>query len=353
MSPTEKDVSKKNIINGVVYAIDEQVISTRNSGFISSIKVEEGDFVRAGEILVRIDPIGVSTKISAAKSNLQIQESNLNVVESNKLKAQADVNIKKQLFEDAKIDYQRYKKLFAQGAISKREFDKKVLDKSIKEDNLKIATHNLKVLQKQVLIAKSGINVASSGLKNVKNELKYTYLSAQFDGVVIEKSKNTNEVILPGIQILKIASLSKLRVKARVQERYISSINVGDKVSITIPSLKKEIEANVAVKSSQGDVLTHTYEVKFDVDSKELLPGMFVKVSIETNKQKILALPISALVKKSGIIGVFIIKDKKLLFKKISITYKGVDFIGVKSGITKEEKVLLYPKAGYYNGMSI
>ena len=352
VKPLMKSVSDKSVISGIVYAKNEQVVSTRNSGRIVDIRVQEGDLVKKGDIVVRIDPIELSTKISSAKSTLQIQESSLDSASTNLLKAKADLEIQSRLLEEAKEDLQRFKNLFDNGVLSKREFDKKMLETSIKEDKYKIAKHNLKVAQNQVDSAKSGLNMANSELANVKNQLQYSYLEAEFDGVVITKYKNEFETTMPGEPILKIVSLKKLRVEARVQESDINHIQVGDVVEIQIPSLSKFIKGVVAIKSSQGDALTHTYMVKFDVDEEGLLPGMFAKVYLVGASEKMLTLPPSSLITKAGVLGVFVKKEKILEFRPIELLYLSADMIGVK-GLNQEEDVLVYPQAGYYDGMSL
>ncbi len=311
---------------GEVYSPNEKMISSRISGFIKNIYVEEGDFVKSGDVLFEIDPTDIESQINQAQNQLT--------------QAKSGVAIAKSALNDSKRDYERFKDLYEKGVYPKRDFEKVELDLNIKKSQLDIAQSVLKQ--------------AETSLNYAKSQIKYSKVTAQSDGVVISKLKKTAELAIPGQPILVISSTDILRVYANVNESELGNLNIGKDVSVFVPSLKERLDGKVSAVVPSIDPTTRSYKIKVDLinSKKGLMPGMFAKIEATTQQRETILAPISALTKRGGIDGVFVVQDFKAIFYPIKIRERFSEKVEIE-GVSSGQKVILYPPMNLKDGDSI
>ncbi|NWF65915.1 MAG: efflux RND transporter periplasmic adaptor subunit, partial [Campylobacterales bacterium] len=161
-------VKKESIVQnkeyvGTIYSFEERMIATRLMGYIKSIKVEEGDFVKKDDVLFVVDPSDIDSQINQAKASL---------MQTNSAVLSAELSV-----SDAKKDYERYKNLYEKGAVSKRDFEKMELNLELRKSQLE----NAMSMKKQ----------ATAALEQANSQSKYSTITAPIDGVVISKMKKT------------------------------------------------------------------------------------------------------------------------------------------------------------------
>lgn len=133
-------------LSGTVISDNEKIITSRYMGFITKVYVNEGDFVKKGQLLYEIDSSNIDSNKQEALLNLQIQENNLSNVKTN---------------------YERYKRLYEKDLVPKYEVEQLEL--------------NLKNIQNMISIAKAK-------LKEVNSQYEYLKIIAPNDGLVIKKA---------------------------------------------------------------------------------------------------------------------------------------------------------------------
>jgi len=319
----EIDIKKEYVAD--VYSPSQVMVATRVMGYIKKINVEEGDVVKKGETLFVVDPNDIYSMLNQAKGAL--------------LQAQSGVLMAQMAYADAKKDYERFKNLYENGAVSKRDFEKMKLMMDIRK--------------KQVDMAKGMLKQAKAGLSMARNQLKYAKVKSPIDGVVTMKMKKVAEMALPGYPVLILSDIHNLKAKSFVKEEDIDKFKIGMPVIIKVPAIKKEFKAKVSTIIPSADPATHSYIVKYTFDNtKGLLPGMYAKATVSIAKKEAVLVPFSALTTRSGIVGVFVVNGDITRFVPVKQISQDKDNIAVK-GLNGGEKVILYPPANLVDGQKL
>jgi len=317
------DIQKEYVAD--VYSPSQIMVATRVMGYIKKLNVEEGDLVKKGEELFVVDPNDIYSMLNQARGAL--------------LQAKSGVLMAEMAYADAKKDYERFKNLYENGAVSKRDFEKMKL--------------NMDIRKKQVDMAKGMLKQARAGLSMAQNQLKYAKVKSPIDGVVTMKMKKVAEMALPGYPVLVLSDIHNLKAKSFVKEADIDKFKIAMPVTIKVPAIKKSFSAKVSSIIPSADPATHSYIVKYSFDDfKGLLPGMYAKAVVNIAKEEVVMVPFAALTTRSGITGVFVVDGTVARFVPVrQISQKG-DNIAVK-GLRGGERVILYPPANLSDGQRL
>jgi HlyD family secretion protein len=345
----------------------EVKIASMVSGEIIDLPIKEGQVVKKGDLLVKINPDLYTSGLNRSVANLSGSKAGL---------SQSDAS-----FNEAKANYERNKTLFDKGIISKSDWDKAVSSFEVAKANKQSAYYN--------------VQSASASVNEAKDNLGRTVIYAPADGTVSVLNVELGERVLgtqqmAGTELLRVANLNNMEVEVDVNENDIVKIKVGDLANVEVDAyLKKEFKGVVtSISNSASSALTADQVTNFKVkirilkDSyKDLVvgkpvsyspfrPGMTATVDIiTTTKTNVVKVPISSVVVKSDTTGVKIGKmddtesdekkpapksDKKLecVFvkvgdkAKIRIIKTGIQDdtnIEVLSGLKKGEVVITGP----------
>jgi len=235
-------INAQNIeLSATIISDNEKYITSRFMGFIKELKVSEGSIVKKGQLLYKID----TTDIDAKKSQAQLQ-----------------VSMYKTQFEIVNRNYERFKRLYKKGLVSKA-----------KVEELEMNYRNLSDM----------IKIAKAQLKEVNNQYKYLAIKAPNNGVVTRKMIKVGEMAIPGMPALVLTDLSDLKIKAEISEGDLFKIKTGDSVDVEIPSLKYKTIGKISSIIPSSNPMTHTFMIKISFKStKRVYPGMYAKVNIRT-----------------------------------------------------------------------
>ena len=345
----------------------EVKISSEVSGEIIALPIKEGQVVKKGDLLVKINPDLYTSGFNRSVSNLSGTKAGL---------SQADAS-----FKEAKSNYDRSKTLFDKGIISKSDWDKAVASFEVAKATKESAYYN--------------VQSASATVNEAKDNLGRTTIYAPADGTISMLNVELGERVLgtqqmAGTEILRVANLNNMEVEVDVNENDIVKINIGDAAKVEVDAyLKKEFTgvvtsiSNSASSDLTADQVTN-FKVKIRIQKEsyqDLLvgkpvtyspfrPGMTATVDIiTTRKERVLGVPISAIVVKSDTAAVEKItvddiekKEKQPVSKsdqkyecvfvksgdkvKISVIKTGIQDdtnIEVISGLKKGETIIIGP----------
>jgi len=228
--------SSSRIVTGDVIANRSVVLSTRIMGRITRVHAEEGDAVRAGQIVVEIDDAEYRAKLRSA--------------EAAKERAQAELAHRKRIKN-------RLETLAKKNATSEEAIDEAGYAFQVAQSNLK---------------------AAQAEIDGIHSTLAETRIKVPFDAVVIKKYAETGLVTQPGEPLYQVQDQSRLKFRARVKERDLAHIKPGDSARITITALDdKPVDASVISVIPSGDE-RHTFIVELALpETPGLYPGMFGK----------------------------------------------------------------------------
>ena len=275
----------------------EVKISSEVSGEIIALPIKEGQVVKKGDLLVKINPDLYTSGYNRTVSNLSGTKAGL---------SQADAT-----FKEAKASYDRSKTLFDKGIISRSDWDKAIATFEGAKANKESAYYN--------------VQSANATVKEAKDNLGRTTIYAPADGTISSLGVELGERVLgtqqmTGTEILRVANLNNMEVEVDVNENDIVKINIGDSTKIQVDAyLKKEFKgivtsiSNSASEATTADQVTN-FKVKVRILKESYLdllegkpatyspfrPGMTATVDIITErKEKVIGVPISAVVIKS------------------------------------------------------
>lgn len=275
----------------------EVKISSEVSGEIISLNVKEGQVVKKGDLLVKINPDLYTSSYNRSLSNLSGTKSGL---------SQSDAS-----YKEAKSNYDRNKTLFEKGIISKSDWDKAIASFEVAKANKQTAFFN--------------VQSASATVNEAKDNLGRTTIYAPADGTISVLNVELGERVLgtqqmAGTEILRVANLNNMEVEVDVNENDIVKIKVGDEANVEVDAyLKKQFKGVVtSISNSASSTLTADQVTNFKVKIRilkesyqDLLvgkpdtyspfrPGMTATVDIiTTRKANVLSVPISSVVVKS------------------------------------------------------
>lgn len=309
---TEK-VVKRTIIqtvssNGKIQPEKDIKISPYISGEVVELYVKEGEQVRKGDLLAKIDPEIYISQFDQSEASLNTQKANL----ANSKARLAQMNAQ---FENAKLTFARQEKLFQQNVISKADYDQ--------------AKASFQVAQAQVSAASEDINASEfmvksseAALKRSKEDLTRTAIFAPNDGTVSKLGVLKGERVTgasqfsSGTEIMRIANLNEMEAQVQVNENDIVRVTMGDTALIEVDAylnrkfrgVVTEIATSANTTGVSVDQVTN-FNVKIHIlkDSyKDLLvgkgpdfspfrPGMSCTVEIQTETaENVLTVPIQA-----------------------------------------------------------
>jgi RND family efflux transporter MFP subunit len=297
---------------GLVVSEDQVQVASRLMGYIREIKVEEGQSVKAGQLLFVVDPTDIQGQMSQARAGL----------------AQAEAAL-----ADAKLDYERFGALYKEEAVPKMQWDKVRLQ--------------YQVAQQQVAAARAGLGLASS-------QMRYASVVAPIAGVVTQKMANIGDLAAPGRPVLVVEGLKKLQVRTQVSSDIYARIKSGEKVSIVQDGAATQapIEGTIAQIVPAADPASHSHLVKIDLPNDSgLASGTFVRVGFAVGEREGIRVPVTAVVERAGITGVFVVDAQGIArYRMVRPGATEAGSVEIQSGLNAGDKVVISQVEQLENG---
>lgn len=299
-------IVEKVSASGTVQPVIEVKLAPEVSGEIIELRVEDGDSVKQGEVLVKIRPDIVISQLERSEAALSQQMANLESTKASLARAQAT-------YTRAKQDYERQEKLWNEKVISEADWQ-------LAQQNFKVATNDLKSAEQSVEAAKYVVSSTEAGVRESRENVRRTSVVAPMSGTVSKLNVKQGERVvgtaqMAGTEMLRIADLNKMEVRVNVNENDIVRVHLGDSVLIDVDaysSTGKEFKglvtniANTARDKVSADAITE-FEVRILIlqssyndlikagNKYPFRPGMTASVDIiTTRKDNVLSVPLAA-----------------------------------------------------------
>jgi len=297
------------VVPGSVVSDQKAQISSRLIGYIKDLNVKVGQKVKRGEVLFSIDSTDVKSQISQAQAGYQQALAAL---------------------EDAKLDNDRFTKLFKEDSVSKQQFDKIKLQYSVAQENLA---------------------AAKSGLDQAKSQLSYANVRAPFTGVIVEKLANQGALASPGQPIVVIENLQSISVQTEVAGELFAVLRAGDEAGVLIDGQAESLVGTIYTLVSAANPKTRTHTVKLSLPAiSNVNSGTFARVSFKRGERQTIMVPSAAIVVRAGIPGVFVVSEGKAYF---SMVRPGMTMNGqteVQAGLNLGERIVVDNNQSLLNG---
>jgi RND family efflux transporter MFP subunit len=313
--------SKNNLFisaSGKVEAVQNANLSTRMMGYVDNIYVNVGNKVSKGDLLLSIN----SADINAQKAQVA-----------------ASITEATAAFKNAEKDYNRFTELFKENSASQKEMDD---------------------MTAHFEMSKARLEAANQMKNQVNAQLSYSNIKAPFSGVITGKFVNKGDMANPGMPLISMETPGKYQVIAMVPESEITSIQKGTSVNVIIKTTNELLKGKVTEVSSSAQNTGGQYLVKVILDKTDanILSGMFTSVQFpiekNVNKNSLLLIPESALVKQGQLSGVYTIGEGNVaILRWLRIGKTFGNQVEVLSGLSADEQYIVSADGKLFNGAKI
>ena len=317
--------------SGYVVAQRKAAVSSKATGRLDKIFVEEGDVVAANQVLAKLENRDLAASVEEADANIHAAEARLK-------NADAEVT-------DATLYYERYQLLKEKGAVSIQAFD-------IAEARYKKAIASQRTARYEIERTLATKKVAEVGLE-------YSFIRAPFDGVVTTKNADEGEVVTPlggaantKAAVVTMADLNSLMVEVDVSEASLEKVRKGAACEIRLDAFPKDRfpgTVHMIVPTADRSKATVLTKVRFNTRDDRVLPEMSAKVAFLSRplnpdeQAPFLGIPVSAFRESSFDKHVFRIDGNRVRKTPVEIKRKWGDIAELIHGLKDGDLVVLKP----------
>lgn len=360
----KRDIVETVTASGKIYPVTQVSIAAEISGEIVDLPVKEGDKVKEGDLLMRINPDLYETQVEQAQAGLDNTKAQLS-------SARARVLQSKLQYDNAKIAFDRSTQLLKDKVISQMDYEQSQLA-------FQTAKAEYEIAQESVTAMEYTVKSSESMLKEMRNNFKRTAIYAPASGTVVGLNKKKGEKVLgtiqmTGDQLMSIADLTQMEIQVDVSENDVLRIDVGDTANIEVDAYMnrtfKGVVFQIANTAGSGSILSAVsdqatnFKVKIyllpesyaDLMEKSgtkypFYPGMSATVEIKTDiARNVLSIPIQAITTRPDTASTQ--KDKKVNEVVYLINEGKAKEVIVKSGLQDDNYIEI--KEGLSDGETI
>jgi HlyD family secretion protein len=397
-----QDVTAVVTASGEVKPLTYTNVLGEGIGKITAIAVKEGDHVKKGDVLLRLENVQPAADVSAQRAGIGAAEAGIKSAEANDASAQADIKARAADLEHAKLDWERGQILFKEGLIPKQDYDTQKATHDGAVAALASAEARAEQAHAQLGQARSALSQNQAMMGRLSDILKKTTYTAPINGVVTYIAVRVGENVVPGIQnatgsyLMTISDMSVVTSEVMVDETDIVSVKLGEDAEVTIDAIPgKFFKGKVTEVGTQAVLrtsgLASTQSTTGNQEAKDfkvvvtlqnppdgLRPGLSSTAKITTaQKKNVMTIPIqalaertkkdldeaakesgkpsvtlaaqrpaaegaasSALEKNPSIQGVFVVRNNRAQFVPVTTGITGVTDIEALSGLQEGDQII-------------
>ena len=326
--------------SGYVTARRAATVSSKVTGKVTEVLIEEGMKVKEGQILARLDDSNIKASLDVAAAQLASAQAAL---------AETEAQLK-----DANQEFQRTTELSKQHIASQSDLD--------------LAESNAKALQAHLAQQKLDVIVADRQAAGWQQQMDDMIIRAPFDGVITTKDAQPGEMISPvsagggftRTGIGTIVDMSSLEIEIDVNESYINRVEPGQPVEATLdayPDWKIPCKVIAIIPTADRNKSTVKVRVGFDQLDPRILPDMSVKVAFRdsgiTAAGRAVMIPKDAVLSRDGRDVVFVVRDGHAERRAVTVTDTQNDDSVLSAGVAAGEKIVVNAPANLQDGMAV
>lgn len=299
-SASRRSISANYAGTATLEAPGEAQVVAKTSGVMVQLLAEEGDQVKAGQVLARIDPEKARLELDRAKANMDKLDNN----------------------------YRRSKQLLAEKLVSADASDQ---------------------IRYDLESARASYNLAQL-------ELSYTNITAPISGVVAQRMIKPGNLIALNAPVFRIVNTSHLEAVLNVPEQEMATLHAGQSLHMAVDALPGQaFDGKVDRVSPVVDSGSGTFRVVCAFDGADKLrPGMFGRIEVVYDQRaNVLTLPRTALIEDEGESAVYVVRDKKAVRVPVQLGYQDGEVVEVRSGVKEGDQVITAGKVAVRDGTEV
>ena len=302
--------------SGYVVARRKAAVASKGTGTLMFLGVEEGDRVKKGQVIARLEDSDVAATLQRARENLRVAEADL---------------------KDAKQSLERERILLNEGVVAQAEFDAAE------------ARYNRVV---------ASIDAAKFAVKEAEVAVENTRIVAPFDGTVLKKNADVGEIVAPlagaassRAAVVTIADMSSLEVDADVSEANITRVSPNQNCEVRLDAYPERgylAYVSKIVPTADRAKATVLVKIKFNDYDHRVLPDMSAKITFlsadfaqtAASTRPVLMVPATAVATRNGRQVVYQVKEDRAVEVPVVVGRPIGNLIEIKQGLKEGQKVI-------------
>jgi len=333
--PRRVTVVQRLQTNATLEAFEDTDLFAKVSGYLSEVRVDIGDHVKAGQVLAVISVPEMENELAEDKAQLDSKQRSLETAER-----QVDHNKANVALQD--VTLKRQEELFKTRNIAPQDLDQAHANADIAKADVGVAEANL-------AFAAAQVNLAAATVERIKTLLAYSQIVAPFDGVVARRLVNRGDLVQAATStrttpLFTVQRIDTIRVFCDVPENDVPHLHIGDRAIVKPYGFDgKPFVGTVTRFSFSLNPETRNMRTEIDLPNPDerLYPGMYAEVSLEMNRHpEALIIPAAAVGADSVGNFVYTVTDNRVTRVGINIGLTDSGRTEVTGGLSKDTPVV-------------
>lgn len=339
--------------SGEIVASRYAEIGANVMGRLVDLSVKEGDAVKAGQVVARIDSVQAAATASGAAASLSALEADARASTTQVRAAQAALDEARARAAESATALERAKQLRDSGLIAASDFDRLVATDSAAKAQVASAMASISRAQEAAGATERRVAQGRAERARVQDQLSKTEITAPIDGVVTRLDVEVGEMVVIGVQnqpgtiLMTISDLSAINAEVKVAEADVMRLANGMPATVTLEAIAGQRFAGRIVEigasalpqlGAQAAAREFRVRVRLDRTSTPLRPGLTCDAEIvAAERRNVLAVPLQSVVERGGKSGVFTVVDGRARFVPVTSGIIGglsIEVDGVAEGST-------------------
>lgn len=398
-------VARRNLVStvratGEILPTQYTNVLGQGYGRVTEILVHEGEFVRPGDVLLKVDPVQAAANVRAQRAALASAQAGLRAAQAGVKGAQAAIAQREAEVQKAGFNWEQGQRLYQAQVISRQAFENYRSAYDAAQAALASARAELVSARSQQSRASGAVRQIQATLAHSEDVLNKTVYRAPISGTVTNIATRVGENVIPGVPessgayLMTIADLSNVIAKVQVNENQIPLLHLGQPADLQIDAYPDQTFSGKVIRVGTQAILSATgaattqvvggggalqatiYKVNISLERPPpgIRPGMTVNTVIETAaKKNAVAVPFQSLVlrpkseagrtslprvaeagsveittgppqaqvKPAGVTGVFVVRSGRAIFMPVEIGVLGADNVEVRKGVEPGEEIIV------------
>lgn len=298
------DIVNSVVAGGRVQASADVTLASKIPGKVAEVRVEVGQPVKKGEVLVVFENRELSAQLQQAEAGAAQAVANLTNTEAND---------------------KRMESLLAQGAIAQQQYD---------------------AARATYLTAEAQVKQSRAALELARTNYDNSFIVAPVDGLVGSKSVQAGAFAGAGVPLVSVVDLDEVFLEVSISESHVNRITPGSAVRIKIPALadKNIFEGKIAAVSPSIDPRSRNFQAKVTLKNPDrvLKSGMYAEVPLETGRRTgVVTIPATALAERDSGKVVYVVEGERVSERRVKLGLSNPDAVEIVQGVSAGEKVVV------------
>lgn len=287
----QRDLPASISLVGTVLPLRSAVIASEVSGLVVGMEAIEGRSVRAGDMLVQLDPAVLTLRLDEARARLDELSASLEMLENGTRAEELDrlaaaVAEAEAIAERWRFETERLANLPQQALAPKERHDAAMelvaAQRRLAQDQARLTQAKNGARREELAIARATVAAQKAVVGRLARDLELTHVRAPFDGLVLMRRTELGQWIEPGGPVCELVAVDVVKIRVDVPEFAVRFSGPGQPATIEIEALGETFTAEIARVIPQANPAARTFPVEIDLPNpqRRLLPGMFVRAQV-------------------------------------------------------------------------